>query len=153
MTRAEKAIALHAAGSACSQAVFTVFAEELGLEASAAHRIAGGFGGGIGRMGMTCGAATGGIMALSYALGASESEDQEKKLALYGVISEYLGRLKDHKGSIECRVLLEGADLWTQEGRDEVKRKQLGSSVCNPMIEKAVHEAEYILREQGKLGV
>ncbi len=153
MTRAEKAIALHTAGSACSQAVFAVFAAELGLDVAAAHRVAGGFGGGIGRMGMTCGAVTGGVMALSYALGASEPEDQEKKLALYRVISDYIDRLRAHKGSIECKVLLEGADLWTQEGRDEVKRKQLGALVCNPMIEQAVIEAERTLREKGKLGV
>ncbi len=153
MTRAEKAIALHTAGSACSQAVFAVFAEDLGLDVAAAHKVAGGFGGGIGRMGMTCGAVTGGIMVLSCALGASEPEDQEKKLALYGVVSDYIKRLRAHKGSIECRELLEGADLWTQEGRDEVKRKQLGASVCNPLIEHAVREAERVLREKGTLGV
>ena len=153
MTRAEKARELHAAGSACSQAVFTVFADELGLDAAAAHRIAGGFGAGIGRMGLTCGAVSGGIMALSYALGASEPADQDKKLALYGVVAEYMARVRASSGSIECRELLEGANLWTQEGRDEVKRKQLGASVCNPIIEVAVREAEAMLREKGKLGV
>jgi len=144
---------MHTAGSACSQAVFTVLAEELGLAAPEAHRLAGGFGGGIGRMGLTCGAVTGGIMALSLALGASDSSDQNAKLALYEVVADYIERLKAYKGTIECRVLLEGADLWTQEGRDMVKARRLGESVCNPIVAMAVEEAEKILCEKGKLGV
>lgn len=153
MTRKERAVAMHVAGSACSQAVFTVFAVDLGMDPAQAHRLAGGFGGGIGRTGLTCGAVTGGIMALSLALGASESADQEKKLALYGVVADYLERLKAYKGTVECRELLDGADLWTQEGRDMVKARHLGESVCNPMIARAVEEAENILREKGILGV
>lgn len=149
MERTDEAVALHVAGSACSQAVFTVFAEELGLEPSVAHRISGGFGGGIGRMGLTCGAVTGGIMALSLALGAADSADQDSKLELYQIVAEYIERLKAFKGSIECRVLLEGADLWTTEGRDTVKARQLSEKVCNPMIREAVKEAERILSEKG----
>ncbi len=142
MERADEAVALHVAGSACSQAVFTVFAEELGLEPSVAHRISG-------RMGLTCGAVTGGIMALSLAFGAADSADQDSKLALYQIVAEYMERLKAFKGSIECRVLLEGADLWTMEGRDMVKARQLSEKVCNPMIREAVKEAERILSEKG----
>jgi C_GCAxxG_C_C family probable redox protein len=153
MTRKESAVTMHTAGSACSQAVFTVLAKDLGMPAPQAHRLAGGFGGGIGRMGLTCGAVTGGIMALSLALGASESADQEAKLALYGIVADYIGRLKAYRGTIECRALLDGADLWTQEGRDMVKTRRLAESVCNPMIAMAVEEAERILREKGKLGV
>jgi anti-sigma regulatory factor (Ser/Thr protein kinase) len=48
MTRADRAIALHRGGSACSQAVFAVFAQELGLPPAPAHRLAGGFGAGMG---------------------------------------------------------------------------------------------------------
>jgi len=153
MERADEAVSMHVAGSACSQAVFTVFADELGLEPSVAHRISGGFGGGIGRMGLTCGAVTGGIMALSLALGATDSADQDSKLALYQVVAEYMERLKAFKGSIECRVLLEGVDLWTEEGRDMVKARQLSEKVCNSMIHKAVEEAERILNEKGRFGV
>ncbi len=151
MTRAERAVALHKAGSACSQAVFSVFAEELGLDAQTAHRIAGGFGGGIGRQGLTCGAVTGGIMALSLALGASDSSDQETKLKLYQIVSDYMERLKGFKGSLECRALLEGADLWTQEGRDLIAARNLSERVCNPLVQRAVEEVETILRGFGAL--
>lgn len=152
MTRGEKAIALHKAGSACSQAVFTALAGDLGMDVKEAHRLAGGFGGGIGRMGYTCGAVTGGIMALSLALGASESSDQEKKVALYEIVKDYIESLRSFKGSVVCRELLEGADMWTQEGRDAVKAKNFSETVCNPMIARAVEEAEKILREKGALG-
>jgi hypothetical protein len=75
------------------------------------------------------------------------------KTALYGVVADYIERLKAYKGTIECRALLDGADLWTQEGRDMVSTRHLADSVCNPMITRAVEEAEKILREKGKLGV
>ena len=41
------------------------------------------------------------------------------------------------------------ADLWTTEGRDTVKARQLSEKVCNPMIREAVEEAERILSEKG----
>ncbi|MCX7774523.1 MAG: C-GCAxxG-C-C family protein [Spirochaetaceae bacterium] len=147
MTRTERAVALHKAGSACSQAVFAVFAEDLGLPESVAHRIAGGFGGGMGRQGLTCGAVTGGIMALSLALGGSASVDQDRKLELYGITRTFMEHMADFKGSTACRNLLEGVDLWTQEGRDAMAARGLADSVCNPMIERAVREVERILAQ------
>ena len=89
-------------------------------------------------------------MALSLAFGAADSADQDSKLALYEIVAEYMEKLEAFKGSIECRILLEGADLWTTEGRDIVKAGQLSEKVCNPMIHKAVEEAERILSEKGK---
>ena len=64
MNRAETAVATFKGGFNCSQAVLSVFCEELGLDKETAARIAGGFGGGIGHLGETCGAVTGAIMAM-----------------------------------------------------------------------------------------
>jgi C_GCAxxG_C_C family probable redox protein len=59
MNHADSAAALFSRGLSCSQAVFSVYAGEYGLDKDAASKIASGFGGGMGRMGQTCGAVTG----------------------------------------------------------------------------------------------
>ena len=62
MSIADQAIACFDDGFSCSQAVFSVFAPQLGLDRVAALKVAGAFGGGMGRMGETCGAVPGALM-------------------------------------------------------------------------------------------
>jgi len=66
--RVENAMGCFLDGFVCSQAVLCAYAEELGLAREAALRLAAPFAGGIGRMGLTCGAVTGAflVMALKY---------------------------------------------------------------------------------------
>lgn len=140
--RAQRAIALHTAGSACSQAVFTVFAKDFGLDEGLAHRLSGGLGGGIGRTGQTCGALSGGILALSLAFGSAISADQDAKLKTYEITKRFLDEMALRHGSTQCKVLLDGADLWTQAGRDKVKAEGLSDKVCNRLIAETVEYVE-----------
>lgn len=142
MTRAEKAVALHKGGSSCSQAVFTVFAEDFGLNEELAHRLSTGLGGGIGRLGLSCGALTGGVLALSLAFGNSTGSDQDAKMKTYEIVKKFMADMEARHGSTQCRVLLEGADLWTEAGRAEVKAKNLGEKVCNTLVAEAVEYVE-----------
>ncbi|HEY9055342.1 MAG TPA: C-GCAxxG-C-C family protein [Rectinemataceae bacterium] len=145
MTRAEKAVALHNAGSACSQAVFAVFARDLGIDYALAHRLACGFGGGVGRRGMICGAVSGGVLVLSVLYGSTRSEDQEAKLKTYDAVAKFLDAMEKSKGSLQCRTLLGGLDLWKEADRDEMKAKGLSDSVCNSLIADVVAYIEDIL--------
>lgn len=147
--KAQKALALHAAGSACSQAVFTVFAKDFGLDEGLAHRLSGGLGGGIGRTGQTCGALSGGVLALSLAFGAASSADQDAKLKTYEVTKRFLDKMTARFGSTQCKVLLRGADLWTQSGRDKVKAEGLSDTVCNPLIAETVEYVEKAIAGRG----
>jgi hypothetical protein len=52
-------------------------------------------------------------------------------------------------GSTQCRVLLGGADLWTEEGRAAVKAGGLSDKVCNRIVADAVDYVETVLF-QGK---
>ncbi len=145
MTRVEKALALHNAGSACSQAVFAVFARDLGIDFALAHRLAGGFGGGVGRRGMICGAITGGVLVLSALYGSERSEDQDAKLKTYAAVAKYLDAMEKVKGSLECKTLLGGLDLWKESDRDAMKAKGLSDSVCNVLIAGVVEYLEGVL--------
>lgn len=151
MTRVELAISMHDRGFACSQAVVAAFAGHLGMPPATAARIACGFGGGIGRLGASCGAITGGVMALSLALGSEKPEDQDAKLGTYSVVADFVRGMEAFAGAADCRSLLGGLDLWKEEDRLAMKEGQLSARVCSPLIAEAVYRVERILIEAGKL--
>ena len=58
-SKIEKAVSLFKEGYNCSQAVVAAYAEDYGFTREQALKMAASFGGGIGRMRKTCGAACG----------------------------------------------------------------------------------------------
>ncbi len=106
MNRMEKAEALFRSGCNCSQAVFTAFADELGLDEELAKRISCGLGGGIGRMREVCGA----VSAAALVLGMRHGPD---KMTAYPSIQDFCARFKSETGSIVCRELLAGTGATT----------------------------------------
>jgi C_GCAxxG_C_C family probable redox protein len=64
MVQTDLALQRFQQGYSCSQSVFSVLAEPLGIETGTAMRVAAGFGGGIARSAETCGCVTGAIMAI-----------------------------------------------------------------------------------------
>ena len=142
MNRVDKALALHHGGSSCSQAVFVPFAADFGLDEGLAHRLSGGLGGGIGRLGLTCGAITGGVLALGLIYASETGADQDAKMKTYEVVAKFVADMEAIHGSSQCRLLLEGADLWKAEDRDAVKAKGLDDRVCNVIIADAVRYVE-----------
>lgn len=113
MNRIEKAETLFTSGCNCSQAVFTAFADEFGMDETLAKRVSCGLGGGVGRMREVCGAVTGAAMVLGMRLGP-------EKTAAYPAIQEFCAKFKAETGSIVCRELLEGTGATTG-GAPEVR--------------------------------
>jgi len=62
--RLENAIRIFRGNFNCVQSVFSVYAQDFKNEEADARRIASGFGAGMGVLQKTCGAVTGGIMAI-----------------------------------------------------------------------------------------
>jgi len=141
-TKPEQAVNYHKEGSNCSQAVISVYAEDLGLSRKIALKIAQGFGGGMGRTAQTCGAVTGAFMVLGLKYGNADIHDIEAKERIYGLVREFVRRFESRNSSIVCRELL-GCDISKPEGIQEAKEKDLFTSVCP----KAVKEATEILDE------
>jgi C_GCAxxG_C_C family probable redox protein len=141
MNRIDTALSRFAAGFNCSQAVFSAYADDLGLDEATALKIASGFGGGIGRMAETCGAVTGAMMVLGLRYGGS-TPDREAKERTYAKIREFADRFKTRNGFLLCRELL-GCDISTPEGFETAKEKDLFRSVCP----KCVQDAAEILEE------
>ena len=142
MTRAEKAALIHASGSSCAQAVFAAFAEDLGLDEGTAQRIASGLGAGYGRLQLTCGAVSGGVLALGLALGNARGEEQDRKEAAYAASRELVEAAAAEFGASDCKALLRGADLRTDEGKARVKAEGLSGLVCQPIVKRCVELVE-----------
>lgn len=105
--RVERAKELFHQGFNCSQAVFAACADIYGIEDEAlALRLAASFGGGIGRMRQTCGAACGMFMLAGLENGSAIEGDTEGKKQNYALVQSLAEKFKQENGSLICSELL-----------------------------------------------
>lgn len=104
--RIQEAVRLFKMGYNCSQSVVAAFADLYGFTAEQALRMSASFGGGIGRMRETCGAACGLFMLAGLETGSVNAEDREGKAANYALVQELAATFKERNGSINCGELL-----------------------------------------------
>ena len=93
-------------GYGCCQSVVAAFSDLYGLDETMAKRIAAGFGGGVGRMRMMCGAVSGIVILTGLDCGQTEGADRQGKSACYKVVQELLAQSKAENGSLICAELL-----------------------------------------------
>ena len=146
MSHVERAVRRFAEGFNCSQAVFSAYAEQLGLDEETAMKIAAGFGGGMGRLGRTCGAVTGAFMVLGLRYGRG-SPDAAAKDRIYARIQEFADRFNARNGSLTCKGLL-GLDISTPEGHEAARKKQLFTTTCPRFVRDAAEVLEEIMQSQ-----
>ena len=139
-TRAELAVSRFKEGYNCAQAVFSVFAEELGFSCDQAMKVANGFGGGLARQGDTCGAVTGAMMAVGLVQG-SAMPDEAAKQRVYASIWGLMADFRARHGSTVCRDLL-GCDLATAEGREKAHSSGITKTLCPELVASAVEIIE-----------
>ena len=144
MKNSERASAVFKDGFNCAQAVFSTMAPALGLDAETAAKTATAFGGGMARMGKTCGAVTGAFLAIGLARGNDSPADKESKEKTYELAREFIERFTVLHGSIVCRELL-GCDIGTAEGHQRAKELGLFDSVCSRLVVDSVEILEDML--------
>lgn len=144
MSTVETAVERFENGHSCSQAVFTALAEPMGMDYQTALKIASAFGGGMGRMGATCGAVTGAFMACGLKAGGIESDAKEETCQL---VNRFVEIFRDRYQSLDCRDLI-GCDLSTPEGRQQAKTKDTHANVCAELVRDATQIAEELLRNR-----
>ena len=104
--RVNRAVDNFMAGYGCCQSVVAAFSDLYGLDETMAKRIAAGFGGGVGRMRMMCGAVSGIVMLVGLDCGQTEGSDREGKSACYKVVQDLLAKFKAENGSLICAEIL-----------------------------------------------
>jgi C_GCAxxG_C_C family probable redox protein len=142
----EEAAACFNNGFSCSQAVLSSCSRQFGMSRRAALKVAGAFGGGMARMGETCGAVTGAFMIIGLKHGKTRADDNESREKTYELAQKFAARFRSKHGSIICKELL-GHDISTPEGRAAVKEKKLSSTLCPKLVKDAVKSVEKLLKD------
>ncbi len=127
-TRGDKAYELFMSGYNCSQAVAGAFADVLGMDMDTVAKLAGGFGGGMGRLREVCGTFSGIVMVVSVLYGYSDPNDNATKTELYTRIQELAEQFRRDNGSIICKELLglskpEGSPVPEQRTSEYYKKR------------------------------
>ena len=119
-------------GQDCGQVVLSNCAQELGISADEANRLAAAFGGGSG-MGETCGAVVGAMMVLGLKHGHKGPDDMEQREVLMAKRAEFIERWKERRGSCMCRDLLED-DISTAEGLGRILESGKLFTLCPDFV-------------------
>lgn len=126
--RIAEAVSLFKQGFNCSQAVVAAYADMYGFTREQAVRMAASFGGGIGKMRETCGAACGMFLLAGLETGATDPSDKAGKAANYALVQRLAKQFREENGALRCADLLGLA-------KDSPERKP--KRPCSMMVETA----------------
>ena len=150
MSRAEKAKAYFLEGYACSQAVMLAFADVCGLDETTIKKVMLPFGGGLGRLCLTCGALSGMAGVIGMVFTTDEKTPENKKL-VYAIVQELSAKFKAQFGSLLCGELLSGMNVPVEVGgvaetrsADYYKKRS-----CADMVAITAQITEEYLKEKG----
>ena len=93
-------------GYGCCQSVLCAFSDLYGLDEEMALKVGAGFGGGVGRLRMMCGAVSGLVVLAGLDCGETDGSNREGKSACYKVVQDLLEQFKQANGSIICAEIL-----------------------------------------------
>ena len=123
--------------------MLTAFASEFGLSDEMALKIAASFGGGMARTGKSCGAVTGGLMALGLKYGFTTPGGKD---ATYGIAQEFMRRFEERQGSLTCRDLI-GFDILKPEDRQQAQQAGVFDEICPRLVRDAAEIIQSIMVE------
>lgn len=157
--RIQRAVELFMQGYGCCQSVVCAFSDLYGLDEEMALRVSAGFGGGVGRLRMMCGACSALVILAGLEKGQTRGEDREGKAACYQLVRELLETFRQRNGSIICAELLQmnGVKAETNTSQpDERNAEYYRVRPCARKVESAARVfAEYLAssetsRKEGK---
>ena len=149
MSRAEKAKEYFLQGYACSQAVALAFADLVPMDEETLTKITLPFGGGLGRLRLTCGAVSGmaAVVGLLFAKGENTPENKKN---VYAIVQELCGKFQAENGSLICGELLRGMNVPVQIGGVAEARTQeyYQKRSCAEMVAHAARILEEYIKER-----
>lgn len=140
MSQPEQAVRLFGEGMNCAQAVLSAFAPELGLDLPTAVRLGTALGGGMGGLGRTCGAVTGGMLVLGLKAGGT-GKAREKT---YELVRELVSRFEARHNTAKCRELIGPID--TPEALQAAREKNLFRTLCPAFVRDAAEIVQELMK-------
>lgn len=132
---AQKAVALFKEGYNCSQSVAGAWADYYNVPFEFMTKLASSFGGGIGRMRETCGAACGMFLLAGLETGCTNPKDQAGKGANYKAVQELAAKFKECNGSLNCGELLGLREIKEQRITPEPQERNAEYYKKRPCVE------------------
>jgi len=147
MNRESIAVGKFREGYNCAQAVLFSMKDRTGLSEDASLKIATGFGAGMGRTQHVCGAVSGAVLALNLLYGRGKDEGKEKQEEVYSLIQRFIRSFEEQNGTIECRELLDGCHLLSEEGQKRFLDENMFERCCGYIARAAEILDELLERE------
>ncbi|MFC2129670.1 C-GCAxxG-C-C family protein [Bacteroidota bacterium] len=146
----DEAVETFKSGFNCAQSVLSTFSDLLESNPEQLRSVSVGFGGGMGKLQETCGAATGAYMLFSIYCSNKTADNEEAKAASALMIRKFSQKFNQIEGSTNCKTLI-GVDLQTEEGMKEATDKGLFDKVCGKCVGTAVRIIEDMLGEKASI--
>ena len=152
MSRAERAKEKFLEGYACSQAVALAFCDVMKMDEATVCKIMLPFGGGLGRLRLTCGAVSGMAAVIGTVFADAENTPENKKNT-YAIVQELCGKFQAQTGSLICAELLSGMKVPVEIGGVAEARtnEYYKKRSCGDMVALAAQILEEYLQEKGVL--
>ena len=150
MSRAERAKEKFLQGYACSQAVALAFCDIMGVDEDTVSKMMLPFGGGLGRLRLTCGAVSGMAAVIGMVFADAENSPQNKQ-EVYAIVQELCGRFQAETGSLICSELLSGMKVPVEVGGVAEARtaEYYKKRSCADMVALAAQIVDEYLQEKG----
>jgi len=125
----------------CSQAVFSTFAPQFGMDEATALKLASPFGAGLARRGEVCGAVSGALLTLGLARGAETPAGKDE---IYRLSQEFMHRFEEKHATLLCRELI-GCDISTPAGYQTATEKRVFVTICPALVREAAEIVQALL--------
>ena len=151
--RVQRGVELFKSGYNCAQAVAGAFADLYDVPQEVAFKMSASFGGGMGRMRLTCGAVSGMFLLAGLENGCATTESPEKRALNYALVQELAAKFKEENGSIICAELLGLRTGKTESATPNARTKEYYKSrPCAMMVESACRiYAQSVLAKPSRL--
>jgi len=143
-SKVEQAVAKFNSGFACSQSILSTYCDSLGLDKETALKLAEAFGGGIGGLGMTCGAVSGAIMIIALQHGRTAPDDEDAKQNTRALIRDFISKFEARNNSSVCNTLV-GYDISTPIGKRAAEQQGVFDTRCPNFVKDAAEILEEMM--------
>ncbi len=147
MTEREKqAVRNFADGHNCAQSVLMAYADVLGLTREQTAMLSVGFGGGMGRLRLHCGAFSAAVM-LAGALEGEDGAKKEHRPQTYARVQEIHRQFVERNGTVSCAELLGRAGVPENPTPEERTPEYYAKRPCVRVIRSACQLIDAMLEE------
>ena len=144
--REEQAVQNFLDGCNCAQSVLLAYADVLGLTREQAAMVSVGFGGGMGRLRLHCGAFSAAVM-LAGVLEGEDGDKKEHRPQTYARVQEIHRRFVERNGTVSCAELLGRAGVPEDPTPEERTPEYYAQRPCARVIASACRLIDEMLEE------